>query len=203
MSQPAFEAWGLLSSQSKVLTLFSTDLLGPYYVIIMSSICFDHFLAFSSSEWPRTWKTSTLMSRRKKARWDCVCVCNFPSDTESVSASLPGRFLGTNDICSDWIPSPYCRGLKKVLFSPLHPSDCQNPWKIHPPQPIPSSECAYALYFSWGSCHRAGLGVFLSELPGNALLWAGFALHSRVRREATVSWIEHLLPISAVAGPLF
>lgn len=187
MRQPAFEAcWGSSAPRAvTVLTLFSTDLLGPY--------CYHHvqhllwsFSCFLILRMVTDWEDFNTYVKEEKSKMGFVHVCNFPSGTERFMPSLPGRFLGTNYICSHWTPSPDYRGLKWVLSSPLHPSDCQNPWKNHPGA-LPYSRPGCCLYQSCQGMHCFGLVLHCTAGSG----------------EATVPWIENLLPMSAAAGPLF
>lgn len=143
------------------------------------------------------------MSKRKKARWDCVCVFVTPHLTlRGFKQTLPGRFLGTNYICSHWTPSPDYRGLKQVLSSPLHPSDCQNSWINHPPEPIPSPECVCALCFCGLLPYSRTGCCFYQSCQGMHCF--GLVLHCTAGSgEATVPWIEHLLPMSAVQDLYF
>lgn len=123
-------------------------------------------------------------------------MCNFPSDTDTLHVITPRQFLDTNHLYPDRPPSShsvcphsfiqsrhiYCRFLKQMLSPPLCLSDCQKPRGHHHPRPIPTSESVCALCFLGATAIRQDHAWSSSELPVSTLLWAGFALHSRVRR---------------------
>lgn len=202
-----WESWGSSPPRAvKLITLFSTDFLGPHYVIIISSICFDHFLAFSSSERPRTWNTSTLTSKRKKKSkmGGGVCgVCNLPW-------SLQGSFLDTNHTYSDWTPSP--GSAKAKIFITGAWSRCCPHLSTFLTARIPEKT---TLHSPHQVLNLSVLCVFVGPLPHSRTVCClypscqGMDCFGLVLRctagsgEAPVSWIEHLLPMSATAGSLF